>query len=393
MMFETIKAQDKQYIMNTYGRFDVAIQSGKGASCRDFDGKSYIDFGSGIGVNSLGYANDAWVQAVSSQAAELNHTSNLYYTKPCGDLAKKLCELTGCKGVFFGNSGAEANEGAIKIARKYGIDHYGENHTKIVTLINSFHGRTVTTLAATGQDVFHKSFFPLTEGFAYALAGDIEDVKAKADENTTAILIEFIQGEGGVIPLEKEFVKQIEALCKERDILLIADEVQTGVGRTGTFYCYEQYGVHPNLITSAKGLGGGLPIGAVLADEKTCGVFGAGDHGSTFGGNPIVCAGANCVVDLVSQPEFLREVGKKGEYFACKLHKMPHVKSVRQTGLMIGFDLDAGTSAQVAAQCVKEGLLLLTAKSAVRLLPPLTIAYEEIDRGLAILEKVLKELA
>lgn len=392
-MFEDIKAQDKQYIMNTYGRFDAAIKSGKGAACEDFDGKTYIDFGSGIGVNSLGYCNDAWVHAVCSQAAVLNHTSNLYYTKPCGDLAKKLCELTGCKGVFFSNSGAEANEGAIKIARKYGIDHYGENHTKIVTLVNSFHGRTVTTLAATGQDVFHKSFFPLTEGFAYALAGDMEDVKAKADADTTAIMIEFIQGEGGVIPLDREFVRQVEALCREKDILLIADEVQTGVARTGTFYCYEQYGVHPNIITSAKGLGGGLPIGAILADEKTFRVFGAGDHGSTYGGNPVVCAGANCVVDLVSQPEFLQQVKDKGAYFAQKLGKMPHVKAVRQTGLMIGFDLDVGTSSAVAAACVKEGLLLLTAKTAVRLLPPLTITYEEIDKGLAILEKVLKAIA
>ncbi|HJB25524.1 MAG TPA: aspartate aminotransferase family protein [Firmicutes bacterium] len=391
-MFEQLKAQDQQYIMNTYGRFDVAIKSGKGASCEDFDGKSFIDFGSGIGVNSLGYCHTAWVQAVTAQAGQLNHTSNLYYTKPCGDLAKKLCDLTGYQKVFFGNSGAEANEGAIKIARKYGIDHYGPSHTKIITLVNSFHGRTVTTLAATGQDVFHQSFFPLTEGFDYALAGDIEDVKTKVDENTAAILVEFIQGEGGVLPLEKTFVKQLETLCQEKDILLIADEVQTGVGRTGTFYCYEQYGVHPNLVTSAKGLGGGLPIGAILADEKTCKVFGAGDHGSTFGGNPIACAGANCVVDVVGQPEFLEQVRQKGAYLKEKLSKMPHVKDIRQMGLMIGFDLDTGTSAQVAAECVREGLLVLTAKQAVRLLPPLTITYEEIDKGLAVLEQVLKTI-
>ena len=375
-MFEQLKAQDQQYIMNTYGRFDVAIKSGKGASCEDFDGKSFIDFGSGIGVNSLGYCHTAWVQAVTAQAGQLNHTSNLYYTKPCGDLAKKLCDLTGYQKVFFGNSGAEANEGAIKIARKYGIDHYGPSHTKIITLVNSFHGRTVTTLAATGQDVFHQSFFPLTEGFDYALAGDIEDVKTKVDENTA----------------EKTFVKQLETLCQEKDILLIADEVQTGVGRTGTFYCYEQYGVHPNLVTSAKGLGGGLPIGAILADEKTCKVFGAGDHGSTFGGNPIACAGANCVVDVVGQPEFLEQVRQKGAYLKEKLSKMPHVKDIRQMGLMIGFDLDTGTSAQVAAECVREGLLVLTAKQAVRLLPPLTITYEEIDKGLAVLEQVLKTI-
>ena len=391
-MFEQLKAQDQQYIMNTYGRFDVAIKSGKGASCEDFDGKSFIDFGSGIGVNSLGYCHTAWVQAVTAQAGQLNHTSNLYYTKPCGDLAKKLCDLTGYQKVFFGNSGAEPNEGAIKIARKYGIDHYGPSHTKIITLVNSFHGRTVTTLAATGQDVFHQSFFPLTEGFDYALAGDIEDVKTKVDENTAAILVEFIQGEGGVLPLEKTFVKQLETLCQEKDILLIADEVQTGVGRTGTFYCYEQYGVHPNLVTSAKGLGGGLPIGAILADEKTCKVFGAGDHGSTFGGNPIACAGANCVVDVVGQPEFLEQVRQKGAYLKEKLSKMPHVKDIRQMGLMIGFDLDTGTSAQVAAECVREGLLVLTAKQAVRLLPPLTITYEEIDKGLAVLEQVLKTI-
>ena len=391
-MFEQLKAQDQQYIMNTYGRFDVAIKSGKGASCEDFDGKSFIDFGSGIGVNSLGYCHTAWVQAVTAQAGQLNHTSNLYYTKPCGDLAKKLCDLTGYQKVFFGNSGAEANEGAIKIARKYGIDHYGPSHTKIITLVNSFHGRTVTTLAATGQDVFHQSFFPLTEGFDYALAGDIEDVKTKVDENTAAILVEFIQGEGGVLPLEETFVKQLETLCQEKDILLIADEVQTGVGRTGTFYCYEQYGVHPNLVTSAKGLGGGLPIGAILADEKTCKVFGAGDHGSTFGGNPIACAGANCVVDVVGQPEFLEQVRQKGAYLKEKLSKMPHVKDIRQMGLMIGFDLDTGTSAQVAAECVREGLLVLTAKQAVRLLPPLTITYEEIDKGLAVLEQVLKTI-
>ncbi len=391
--FGGIKQDSDKYTMNTYARFPVAISNGENATCYDFDGKKYIDFGSGIGVTSLGYGNKRWADAVAKQALSLSHTSNLYYTKPYTDLAKIMMEKTGFSKVFFANSGAEANEGAIKLARKRSFDKYGTGRSEIITLVNSFHGRTVTTIAATGQDVFHNYFFPFTEGFAYATANDISDVKAKVSDKTCAIMIELVQGEGGVMPLEKEFVKQIEALCMEQDLTFIVDEVQTGVGRTGTFYCFEQYDIKPNVITSAKGLGGGLPIGAVLADEKCADVLGPGQHATTYGGNAICCAGALVVMSELYDGGLLKEVSKKGDYIREKLSTIPHVKQVRGMGLMIGIEIDESIKASdVVALCVEKGLLILTAKTILRMLPPLSITKEEIDLGMEILDNVLSSL-
>lgn len=383
--------QDKKYIMNTYSRQEVVIVSGNGATCRDQDGKEYIDFGSGIGVNSLGYCDSDWSRAVATQAETLQHTSNLYHSVPMTDLAEKLCTETGYEKVFFSNSGAEANECAIKIARKYSFNKYGENRNKIITLVNSFHGRTITTLSATGQDAFHNYYFPFTEGFIYALANDITDVKAKFDSSVCAILVEFIQGEGGVIPLEHEFVSAIGELCKDNDILLIADEVQTGIGRTGKLLSSEHYGVAPNVTSIAKGLGGGLPIGATLADEKTCTVFGASDHGTTYGGNPIACAGANVVLSKVCKAEFLMEVTKKGEYLRAALKGIDEVDSIDGIGMMLGISLKTKKASDVIKNCIENGLIPLTAKEKIRLLPPLNISYEELDKGISILKKVLSD--
>lgn len=391
MTFEEIKTQEQENIMPTYGRFQVALVQGKGSTAYDCEGKKYIDFTSGIGVNALGYCDDGWVKAVSAQASQLQHISNLYYSPVQTALAEKLCRISGYSKVFFGNSGAEANECAIKLARKYSADHYSEDRCQIVTLQNSFHGRTVTTLAATGQDVFHQYFLPLTEGFAYAQANSMESVKQAVTEKTCAVMLEFIQGEGGVLPLDPEFVKELQAFCQEKDLLLIADEVQTGVGRTGAFYCWQNYGVQPDIITSAKGLGGGLPIGACLCTERLGSVMGSGMHGSTFGGNPVVCAGAIEVITRVSDPEFLQKVREKGVYFRKKILEMPNVETVRGMGMMLGVSLKNGTAKEAASRCVENGLLILTAKTVLRLLPPLNITYEEIDEGLAILKKVLEE--
>lgn len=388
-MSTDFKQQDKQYIVGSYGRFDVVLKKGKNATCWDVDGKEYIDFTSGIGVNSLGYADEGWAAAVARQAGCLQHASNLYYTTPAVELAKALCGQTGCDKVFFVNSGAEANECAIKAARKYSFDKYGKERTEIVTLQNSFHGRTVTTLAATGQNVFHNFFFPFTEGFSYAKPNDLENLKATITENTCAVMMELIQGEGGVLPLNSEFVRQAAAYCKERDILLIVDEVQTGVGRTGTFLSSEHYGITPDLTTLAKGLGGGLPIGAVLFGKNVSGVLGPGQHGTTFGGNPVACAAGCEVLRRVCQPGFLDEVAKKGVYLREKLTQIPEVEGVDGEGMMLGVRLKTKTSADAAKACVQNGLLILTAKHKLRLLPPLTITMEEIDKGLAILANVL----
>lgn len=391
MSFEAIQHQEQDYIMPTYGRFPVALVSGHGATAVDCDGKEYIDFGSGIGVNCLGYSDPKWVQAVSSQAACLQHVSNLYYNPVQTELAERLCKMSGYSKVFFGNSGAEANECAIKLARKYSIDQYGEERSDIITLQNSFHGRTVTTLSATGQKVFHEHFMPFTEGFDFAEANSIKSIASCITEHTCAIMIEFIQGEGGVMPLDPEFVKALHQLCRARGVLLIADEVQTGVGRTGSFYCWEQYGVKPDMITSAKGLGGGLPIGACLCTEPLAGVMSGGMHGSTFGGNPVVCAGALAVLDRVAEPGFLDAVKEKGAYLAEQLSKMDGISGVRGIGLMLGAELSGERTAKdVAVACVQNGLLVLTAKNVLRFLPPLTITKEEIDKGLAILARVLK---
>ena len=391
MDFSTLQTLDNTYVAHTYGRFPVAIKQGSGAVCTDSSGKQYLDFTAGIGVNSLGFCSPQWVEAVSKQAATLNHTSNLYYTEPGIVLAQKLCEKSGMKRVFFSNSGAEANEGAIKAARKYSFDAYGEGRYEIISLHNSFHGRTITTLAATGQAVFHTKFNPFTEGFVFAEANNIESVKALVSEKTCAVMLECIQGEGGVVPLEKEFVQAVAALCREKDLLLIIDEVQTGLGRTGSFFSYQQFGVQPDIVSAAKGLGGGLPIGAVLFGEKTMDTMDAGTHGSTFGANPIVCAGANVVVDSLDD-DFLSGVKEKSAFIFEKVAKFPHVQSVTGLGLMIGISFDDGiTGKQVVDKCLENGVLFLTAKTKLRMLPPLTITKDEIEQGLSVLETVLTQ--
>ncbi len=390
--FDIIKDKDQSYVAHTYGRFPVAIKEGKGAVCTDFDGKEYVDFSSGIGVNSLGFCNEGWVSAVTKQLGTLQHISNLYYTEPCANTAKILCEKTGMKKVFFSNSGAESNEGAIKCARKYSYEKYGEGRNKVITLVNSFHGRTVTTLAATGQDVFHKYFFPFTEGFEFVPANDIETLRNALNGSVCAVMMELIQGEGGVMPLDKAFVKEVEALCKEKDIILIIDEVQTGVGRTGKLFCFQNYDITPDIVTTAKGIGGGLPLGCVMFGEKTETVFGPGDHATTFGGNPVATAGAEYILNTMDE-KFLSEVEAKGEYMREKILTMPHVEGIDGLGLMMGIRLSDGIrSADVVKKGIEYGALLLTAKAKVRLLPPLNITYDEIDRGLVALEKALSSM-
>ncbi|MCX7658060.1 MAG: aspartate aminotransferase family protein [Oscillospiraceae bacterium] len=378
------------HIMPSYGRYDLVLQSGDGRTGTDEAGKTYVDFGSGIGVNSLGYCDEAWVEAICAQARKLQHTSNYYYTEIQADFAEKLCQMTGYSKMFFGNSGAEANECAIKLARKYSFDKYGKGRHNIITLVNSFHGRTLCTLSATGQDVFHNYFFPFVEGFIYAKANDIEDLRSKVDDSVCAIMFEYIQGEGGVVPLNRDFVDEIFKICKEKDILAIADEVQTGVGRTGTFLAGEQFGVRANITTLAKGLAGGVPIGVCLADEKCCDVLSKGTHGSTFGGNPISCAGGMAVLERLSSGDFLAQAKQKGDYIKEKLLKIPEVAAVDGMGLMLGISLKTKKAPEIVQEAIENGLLLLTAKEKLRMLPPLTISYEEIDKGIAILEKLLK---
>lgn len=391
--FENIQQKDKQYVANTYGRFPVAIEKGKGATCFDFDGKKYIDFSSGIGVNSLGFCDEGWIDAVTRQLTTLQHISNLYYTSPCAEAAKLICEKTGMKKVFFSNSGAESNEGAIKCARKYSFLKYGDGRNKILTLNNSFHGRTVTTLAATGQDVFHKFFFPFTEGFEFTPANDIESLRnALEDSSVCALMIELIQGEGGVMPLEKQFVKEAEKLCKEKDILLITDEVQTGIGRTGKLFAFEHYDIKPDIVTAAKGIGGGLPLGCVVFGDKTENVLVAGDHATTFGGNPVATAGAKYILEKINE-DFLKQVTEKGNYFRERLLKMPHVVGCDGKGLMLGVRLDDTVkAADIVRKGIENGVLALTAKLKLRILPPLTISYEEIDEGLDAIEKALNQM-
>lgn len=387
MKFEQIKEDESKYMMNTFSRYDTAIESGKGATAKDINGKEYIDFTAGIGVNCLGFCDEGWVKAVSGQLSKLQHISNLYYSQVQTECAKQLCVRTGLDKVFFANSGAEANECAIKLARKYSFDKYGENRNEIIALNNSFHGRTMATLSATGQAAFHQYFFPFSEGFVFAGANDIESVKAKISKKTCAVMMELVQGEGGVMPLDKDFVLEVEKLCNENDLVLIIDEVQTGVGRTGKLYCYENYGINPDIVTSAKGLGGGLPFGACICGKKLSNVFQPGNHGSTFGGNPVACAGAIEILNRVDNREFLSSVAEKGEYIKQRLLKMNGVSEVRGMGLMIGVVLEKDNAKQAAAKCVENGLLILTAKNLLRLLPPLNIGYDEIDKGLEILEK------
>ena len=384
------KEKDSKYIMHTYGRYNVALKSGKGAAAFDEDGKRYIDVSSGIGVNSLGYCDEGWVNAITAQANTVQHVSNYFYNEQPSNLAEKLCTLTGLSKACFGNSGAEANECAIKVARKYSFDRYGEGRNVILTLKNSFHGRTVTTLSATGQDVFHNFFFPFTEGFKYAEANNLDDVKNNIDEKVWAVMIEVVQGEGGVVILDKEFVQGVARICKASDILLIIDEVQTGIGRTGKLFAYQHYGVKPDLVTMAKGLGGGLPIGVCLCGEKLDSVMSPSTHGTTFGANPVVCAGANYVIDKISDEAFLNAVEEKGAYLEKKLLALDEVKSVNRLGLMVGIEID-GDAHDMAEKCVANGLLIITAKALLRMLPPLTITAEELDEAVTILEKTLKE--
>lgn len=390
MDFQTAKQYDDEYIIHSYGRFPVLLTKGKGATVQDDTGKTYIDFASGIGVNALGFCDDNWVQAVSTQLQSLQHTSNLYYTEPCIQAAKLLCEKSGMKKVFFGNSGAEANEGVIKAARKYSFLKYGASRNKIIALQNSFHGRTMAALSATGQDAYHNFFFPFVDGFVFAKANDFADILSKMTDDVCAVMLETVQGEGGVVPLDKEYVQAVAKACKEKDILLIVDEVQTGMGRTGSLFSYQQFGIQPDLVSCAKGLGGGLPIGAVLFGEKTETVFVPGDHGSTFGGNPVVCAGAVHILNTMDEA-FLQDVQKKGAYLKEKIEKMPHVENVAGLGMMLGIQLDVEAKPVINA-LLEAGLLVLSAKTKIRLLPPLTITQEELDKGLTILEQTLASL-
>ncbi|MBP3243215.1 MAG: aspartate aminotransferase family protein [Ruminococcus sp.] len=380
-----------EHIMQSYGRYPMVMEQGQGRRCKDEDGKEYIDFGSGIGTNSLGYCDEKWADAVCAQVRTLQHNSNYYYTAVQADFAAKLCETSGYSRIFFGNSGAEANECAIKVARKYSFDKYGKGRHTIITLVNSFHGRTMATLSATGQDVFHNYFFPFLEGFVNVTANDIADLEAKLDDTVCAVMLEYIQGEGGVNALDKDFVDAVYRLCGEKDILVIADEVQTGVGRTGKFLAGDWFGKKADITTLAKGIAGGLPMGACLVNEKLSGVFTPGTHGSTFGGNPVACAGGLAVLDRVNTPGFLDEVCKKAEYIKNALSACSEVTGISGMGLMIGISLKSKKAGDIAKKCLEKGLLVLTAKDKVRLLPPLTIDYSELDDGLRILIDVLEE--
>lgn len=382
------KELDNQYVAHAYGRFDVALTKGQGSTLYDEDGKKYIDFGSGIGVTAFGINDLVWTKAVEEQLHRVQHTSNLYYTAPCAKLARLLCEKSGMKKVFFGNSGAEANEGAIKFARKYSFDKYGDGRSTIITLVNSFHGRTVTTLAATGQDSFHTVFGPFTPGFKYCPANDIAALQTAATDDVCAVLFECVQGEGGVNNLSPEFVNAIAKLAAEKDILMAVDEVQTGNGRTGTYFAYQQYGITPDIVTTAKGLGGGLPIGAVLFGEKLQDTMTPGSHGSTFGGNPVVAAGACSIVERIDD-RFLSDVRRKSEKIRTVLADVKGVKSISGMGLMLGIETDK-PAGEVAKACLANGLLILTAKTKLRLLPALNISDKELDEGLEILKGVLE---
>lgn len=382
------KELDNQYVAHAYGRFDVALTKGQGSTLYDENGKKYIDFGSGIGVTAFGINDPVWTKAVEEQLHRVQHTSNLYYTAPCAKLAQLLCEKSGMKKVFFGNSGAEANEGAIKFARKYSFDKYGAGRSTIITLVNSFHGRTITTLAATGQDSFHTVFDPFTPGFKYCPANDIEALQAAATDDVCAVLFECVQGEGGVNNLSPTFVNAIAKLAKEKDILIAVDEVQTGNGRTGTYFAYQQYGITPDIVTTAKGLGGGLPIGAVLFGEKLQDTMTPGSHGSTFGGNPVVAAGACSIVERIDD-DFLSEVQRKSEKIRTALTKVKGVQSISGMGLMLGVETDK-PAGEVVKACLANGLLILTAKTKLRLLPALNISDAELDEGLEILKGVLE---
>ena len=386
---ESIISIDKEYVAGTYGRFPVELVAGKGSVVKDLSGKEYIDMGSGIGVTAFGFADEIWTGAVTAQLMKLQHTSNLYYTQPCAKLARVLCEKTGMKKVFFSNSGAEANECAIKVARKYSAQKKGPGCHTIITLKQSFHGRTLTTLAATGQDHFHQDFLPLTPGFVHVEANNIEELNGAVNETTAGIMIEIVQGEGGVNPLSREFVAECARIAREQDIPLIVDEVQTGNGRTGKLYAYQHFGIMPDVVSTAKGLGGGLPIGATLMGEKVQDVLKPGDHGSTYGGNPVCCAGALSVVERLDD-NFLNAVRRKSGYVFASLYNAPGIESVTGLGLMIGIKT-VKPAKDVVAECMKRGVLCLTAKDKVRLLPALNIPMENLCRAIDILKEVCAE--
>ncbi|MCL2628605.1 MAG: aspartate aminotransferase family protein [Oscillospiraceae bacterium] len=392
MQSDKIKELDKQNVMQTYPRFDVVIERGEGATLYTPEGAEIIDFTSGLGVNSIGYGNKKWADAIHAQAMKLQHISNLYYSEPYVKLAEALTKRTGMKNVFFSNSGAEANEGMIKIARKYSFDKHGKGKSTIISLYQSFHGRTITTLAATGQDVLHNFFFPFTEGFRHVQANDIKALENELTDDVCAVMLELVQGEGGVIPLCPSYVKAVYELCASKDILLLIDEVQTGVGRCGTLMAFMQYDIKPDIVTFAKGIAGGLPLGGILANEKCSGVFVPGTHGTTFGGNPVATTAAQVVLDILDD-KLLGEVIKKGDYIKeqIKSWDIPIIGEIRGRGLMIGISIKDKVPRELAQKCANNGVLMLTAGAdALRMLPPLTITYDEIDKGLAILKKTLE---
>lgn len=384
----------KGHIVNSYGRLDPVITRGEGVYLYDTDGNEYLDFTSGIGVSSLGYGHEKWIKATSKQLKTIAHTSNIFYTEPSAKLAKELTEKASMSKIFFGNSGAEANEGAIKLARKYSYDKYGSGRSTVLTLLQSFHGRTITTLKATGQEKFHKYFFPFTEGFDYVKANDLEDLKAKLTDDVCAIMLEAIQGEGGVIPLDKEFVQEVVKICNEKDVLVIFDEVQCGIARTGKMFGYNNFDVKADIVTVAKGLGAGLPIGGIICSSKVCDVFKPGDHGSTFGANPVACAGALVVLDELCNEKAFEKITKRGVYVKELLEEAnnPQIVNVRGMGLMIGIKVNCDP-ALVQKEAIKKGLLVLTAgKDVVRLLPPLVITKKELKIGIDIILEILSNI-
>ena len=391
MNLDNIKSQADNSLMPTYAHFPVSIESGNGATFIDSEGNEVIDFGSGIGVNSLGYNNEGWLNAVTQQLKKVQHTSNLYYNSTVAEYAEMLTQKTGFNKVFLCNSGAEANECAIKLARKYSFDKYGENRYNIITLVNSFHGRTMATITATGQEHYHKFFDPFVDGFKYAESGNTEQFLEMADDTVCAIILEVVQGEGGVVPTDFGYLKTVEKVCKEKDILLIIDEVQTGMGRTGKLFAYQHAGISPDVVTSAKGIGNGLPMGACLCTEKCANVLTAGTHGTTFGGNPVACAGAKYILETLTD-EFLTEIAEKGEYIRTKLAEIEEVKSITGLGLMLGIELKTKNASEIAKKCSENGLLILTAKTKLRMLPPLVISKEEIDKGIEILKNIIAEV-
>ncbi len=383
-------ALDSEYIAHTYARFPVAITHGTGSLLYDINGKEYIDLGTGIAVNTFGAADKAWISAVTDQLSKIAHTSNLYYTEPQAKLAQMLCERTGMKRVFFGNSGAEANECAIKTARKYASDTKGKEYYNIITLKNSFHGRTVTTLAATGQDVFHADFTPLTDGFLYAKANDIDSVKELVENNKcAAVMLECVQGEGGVMPMTADFMRGVQEICRQNDMLFIIDEVQTGNGRCGELYAYMSYGIDPDVVTTAKGLAGGLPLGACMFSDKVKDTLSYGQHGSTFGGNPVCAAGAVNVLSRIDDT-LLVSVREKSKYIVDFLSKVHGVKSVSGLGLMLGVETEKNAK-EIVSKCIEKGVLVLTAKTKIRLLPALNIPDEQLHKALNIIKEVIEE--